>query len=81
MYKNSIKTSCKKCKQGRVYKGAIALSISDEGAKPPPPPNIFRTNAKKNDMVRTCKERTVKCEIKSILEKFNNKACCTKALL
>ena len=33
--------------------------------------------------VRTCKERTVKCEIKSISGKLNNtgKACCTKTLL
>ena len=45
------------------------------------PPHIFRSNAKlKNDTVRTCKELTAKCKIKSNnhFEKLNNKACCTK---
>ena len=43
------------------------MYVSDEGAK------------NKYDAVRTCKERTAKCEIKSnYLEKLNNKACCTK---
>ena len=41
------------------------LYSKGQGVKAPPPANIFRSNAKHNDTVRTCKERTAKCEIKS----------------
>ena len=63
-----------------MYMYSTFSRVAEQGASRAiaPPPNIFRSNAKKNYPVRTCKEHTAKCEIKNNyhLEKLNDKACC-----